>query len=285
MHACESFGRKYLVRTIFVCLAHTFSTRCHMEFQPDMINPYDFLQVSVNSSLPEIRRAYRSMALKYHEDKGGDKTVMTSINLAYSFIVREMNHMGDVTQHPKDIAQKFREFCDTQEALKSEFQCVDEEFHRAFEANHTASLPGGYGDFMQPSSGSTDIESDAYGDVQHFTAITPYEGISEIMEGSSQAGLVDGSVVTNFSAQTRTLAMADYAETFTPHIDSHNIEIPEDDVADRLSAYLIESAKPVTQESTSWSLFGLVDSMGRRLKNLFITQACDISSRASEKKI
>lgn len=51
-----------------------------------MKNYYDVLGVSKTASQDEIKRAYYSLAHKYHPDKGGDKEKMKEINEAYQIL-------------------------------------------------------------------------------------------------------------------------------------------------------------------------------------------------------
>jgi curved DNA-binding protein CbpA len=39
------------------------------------------------SSLDEVKRLYKELAMKYHPDRGGDKATMQAINLEYESII------------------------------------------------------------------------------------------------------------------------------------------------------------------------------------------------------
>ena len=50
------------------------------------IDPYKILRVNANASFLEIRSAYRELVKKHHPDKGGDETIILSINAAWEIL-------------------------------------------------------------------------------------------------------------------------------------------------------------------------------------------------------
>jgi len=50
------------------------------------LDPYKVLGVNYNDSQSEIKRAYRNLAKCHHPDKGGDKTIIISINAAWEIL-------------------------------------------------------------------------------------------------------------------------------------------------------------------------------------------------------
>ena len=50
------------------------------------MNPYEVLGVSKETTTEEIRRTYRSLALKHHPDKGGDEEKFKQLREAYEMI-------------------------------------------------------------------------------------------------------------------------------------------------------------------------------------------------------
>lgn len=61
---------------------------------------YDLLGVSQNSSVDEIKKAYRKKAMQHHPDKGGDETLFKEISNAYEVLSdndkrNQYNQLGD----------------------------------------------------------------------------------------------------------------------------------------------------------------------------------------------
>lgn len=53
-----------------------------------MKNYYLILNIKILASIKEIKQAYRSLALKFHPDRGGDSEKMKEINEAYEYLIR-----------------------------------------------------------------------------------------------------------------------------------------------------------------------------------------------------
>lgn len=51
-------------------------------------NAYRDLELPNFATVPEIRRQYKKLALKYHPDRGGDKDKMQVINMAHEFLIK-----------------------------------------------------------------------------------------------------------------------------------------------------------------------------------------------------
>lgn len=49
-------------------------------------NYYEILGISKNSSIPEIKKAYKTLAMKHHPDRGGDPELFKRINEAYAIL-------------------------------------------------------------------------------------------------------------------------------------------------------------------------------------------------------
>lgn len=65
-----------------------------------MQDPYAVLGVDRNASLSDIKKAYKTQAMKNHPDKGGDEKKFKEINNAYTTITRETN------DSPFDVFQR-----------------------------------------------------------------------------------------------------------------------------------------------------------------------------------
>jgi preprotein translocase subunit Sec63 len=66
------------------------------------MNPYQILDVSLHSSLTQIKSAYRRSAAINHPDRGGSHEAMVMINAAYEQLARRFaanNHDLDQPSH------------------------------------------------------------------------------------------------------------------------------------------------------------------------------------------
>ncbi len=50
---------------------------------------YDILQISPDSNIDTIKKAYRNLAKQHHPDKGGDKDKFQQINYAYNILIND----------------------------------------------------------------------------------------------------------------------------------------------------------------------------------------------------
>ena len=67
-----------------------------------MKNYYAILGIKNQSSVEEIKRAYRSLALRFHPDRGGDEERMKEINEAYD-ILQKCKAQYDASLRPQRI--------------------------------------------------------------------------------------------------------------------------------------------------------------------------------------
>ncbi|MCU0719526.1 MAG: DUF5658 family protein [Pirellula sp.] len=65
------------------------------------MDPYKVLGISVDASEQEIKRAYLSMASKYHPDHGGDAWVFEQIRIAYEQLTQPTAGLGPTESKPK----------------------------------------------------------------------------------------------------------------------------------------------------------------------------------------
>ena len=61
-----------------------------------LINPYQLLGVTINSSLKELKKAYYNMSLLCHPDKGGSNKDMIVVHTAYLYIKTQLEKCKDI---------------------------------------------------------------------------------------------------------------------------------------------------------------------------------------------
>ena len=117
-----------------------------------MINPYDIMNLTPESSLKDLKDAYYQMALLCHPDKGGSADDMIVIHNAYKYIKEQLENCADVKTY-EELEEEFTSFCTEQEETPPPFRDIWEdsnekqlrdEFNRLFEESpdRAYQLPG-----------------------------------------------------------------------------------------------------------------------------------------------
>ena len=128
-----------------------------------LINPYQLLGVTPNSTIPELKKSYYQLALLCHPDKGGNNDDMRVVHQSYKYIKRQMEN-ANYTKSYEDLEQEFQQFCKEQEEIKPPtFMSIFEEtndFVREFNKRFQESVSNydvvdpfkdGYGNLMDES--------------------------------------------------------------------------------------------------------------------------------------
>lgn len=134
-----------------------------------MLDPYGLLGVTVDSSVADLTRSFRRLALIMHPDKGGSASDMFTLQCAYDYVMAQLKAVNrDVTVN--DLEKRFYDFClaqkdapqaelDRQTFVASAAE-ADEglmRFNAMFDESASvggvwrASVRGGYGDVMSAS--------------------------------------------------------------------------------------------------------------------------------------
>lgn len=81
-----------------------------------MINPYELLGVTINSSISELKRKYYMLCLLVHPDKGGSAEDMIQVHKAYKFVEKELDEQ-EKRDHVsvESLEEDFKSFCSIQE--------------------------------------------------------------------------------------------------------------------------------------------------------------------------
>ena len=64
-----------------------------------LVNPYNLLGISIDSSLKELRKNYYELALICHPDKGGDSKDMIVLHRAYLYCKQQLEYAEENTPH------------------------------------------------------------------------------------------------------------------------------------------------------------------------------------------
>lgn len=250
-----------------------------------MINPYDLLGVTIDSSKEEVKKRYYELSLVLHPDKGGSGEDMACLHSAYKFVMMELENINR-TVTVEQLETEFKEFCATQEKQVPMFQDIyaeafdlpkfNEYYDTMADNVATASLKGGYGDLMEKST-LTDNTTTEYKPVETgtlanpFQAITMYKPLEECGTHQAAYDLIHGcSGVDNYSMEVNGVHMTDYKEAFTPQVATlDDVKEPpqktlEDLVKEREeSGYNDES----NLKGYTWSFQGFLDSTRKRVFN------------------
>jgi curved DNA-binding protein CbpA len=129
------------------------------------IDPYELLGVTIDTSPKEVKRAYYTLSLYLHPDKGGHANDMRILQNAYEYVYKQISGVNrSITI--EDLQTQFKEFCDSQDAVKLQsFADIFNDgsfdlgkFNNAFEKDkdeienkHTLLYEHGYGEFMEAS--------------------------------------------------------------------------------------------------------------------------------------
>ena len=144
-----------------------------MTNQNSLINPYELLGVTTNSSIDAVRKAYYNLALLCHPDKGGSAIDMIIICKAYNYVKNQIVlNVDEEKMNMEVLEQEFKDFCTAQESKSPTFEEIYKEtniesfllkFNQAYEnnmsegrveENESAIDPfklGGYGEYMEES--------------------------------------------------------------------------------------------------------------------------------------
>lgn len=113
-----------------------------------MINPYEIMNITPNSSLTDLKKSYYQLALICHPDKGGTEEDMIVIHNAYKYIKEQLENCDNIGTY-EELEDEFNSFCKEQEEAPPPFRDIWEdseeknlrdEFNSAFEESNIDSL-------------------------------------------------------------------------------------------------------------------------------------------------
>lgn len=104
-----------------------------------MINPYEIMNLTSDSTLKDLKKAYYDMALICHPDKGGTDEDMIVIHNAYKYIKEQFDNCDNVGTY-EELEEAFSSFCKEQEETPPPFRDIWEDSEQKIlrdEFNHT----------------------------------------------------------------------------------------------------------------------------------------------------
>lgn len=254
-----------------------------------MINPYEFLGVTIDTPRDDIKRKYYELALLVHPDKGGNKEDMMYLHQAYRFIMREINNIKNVTV--EDLQSEFDEFCNTQKESIPLFQDIYAEAFDLPKFNHYFQefqgdlikpyLDGGYGDYMDTVDNNIDNNMNMvvteYSPIEKNVVTHPftdsiilYKSPQE-MQCCEEVYDLEQKDVDDFTIKMNNLSLADYKQAFTNNCGESNFINKS---MNRTYESLLEERNTEVNESLignmsqyTWSYMGFIDPNGKRIND------------------
>ena len=138
----------------------------------NLINPFDLLGVTIDSTLRDVRKAYYKLSLVCHPDKGGSKDDMNVVHKAYLYVKKQIE-FSDEKDTLENIEDDFKNFFEINKIELPHFYDIWErseeadflrEFNKQFDENKNGGLSytnasnifgNGYGKFMEEEEGKT----------------------------------------------------------------------------------------------------------------------------------
>ena len=114
-------------------------------------NPYKILEIDKNYTPETLKNQYRSMAMKYHPDKGGDAEVFKDITQSYLYLLKKYKeNLPDKQIY--DLKNEFEDFTknesNNKNILMKDSNFNLNQFNNIFDDNFTKQTKG-YGDFLK----------------------------------------------------------------------------------------------------------------------------------------
>lgn len=244
-----------------------------------MLNPYDLLGVTIDSSKEDVKRRYYELSLIMHPDKGGNADDMICLQTAYKFVMKEIEAI-DKSLTVEQLENEFKEFCATQEKQVPMFQDIYAEafdlpkFNEYF-AQHAsdvmgASVSGGYGDLMEKSTLTEEyVDKETTLVTNEFHAVSLYRSPMEMNVNQNVYDFTSSNKqLDNYSMDVNGMHMCDYREAFTTtdHV-KEDIALPPSKTLEELIAEREQNGfkEDGALKSYTWSFEGFLDSTRKRI--------------------
>lgn len=189
-----------------------------------IINPYELLGVSINSSLDEIKQRFYALALFIHPDKGGSNEDMIILNHAYKFIVNEISSIKNISVEA--LEKEFKNFCDIQEKTIPEFRDLYADLFDLPKFNEyyntrvidteciKASFGGGYGNLMDTSEMSIIYDENKLTNNNNKFQLIEYKPLFETQQFPHVYDYTIEEPIKDFTINCNKLILSDYYQSY-----------------------------------------------------------------------
>ena len=209
-----------------------------------MLNPYELLGVTPNSSVSDVRKSYYALACLCHPDRGGTNNQMRTLYNAYSYLIEQVSANRSVTYD--QLEDEFAQFCARQTACPPRFADIHAEafnlprFNDLFESvTQSEEMDGAFADggyATVPSDigqGGTDYDpsvTSSNESLESFsTDMIEYKEPSPLVMPLSTVRDLTAQTITDFSCPVGKLQACDYRVALS---EPHEIpcQRPDEDV-------------------------------------------------------
>ena len=197
----------------------------------NILNPYELMGIDAhNPSLKKLKKAYYSLALLCHPDKGGSEEDMKMVLYAYRYIKEQFENCTNLKSYDERLVE-FEAFCSKQKVglpnIKKIWNESDKgkqmkDFNKKFVKQRSVNpFDGGYGDNMSSSTYAKgkqtydnnnldEVLKHSFRNIAGKNELVEYKEPESYQQGYGDHERLDIKDINNFSHQ----GMSDYSRAF-----------------------------------------------------------------------
>lgn len=134
------------------------------EFKNSNFDPYKILSLTKDYTIPQLKKAYKILAMKTHPDKGGDPRVFKVVTKSYMFLLNEYKKKNQSHSY-EDLMSGSKKYMESQAtegggiAMTTDGNFNVKMFNKIYSENRLSSVDDdGYGNWMKSSELDEDYE-------------------------------------------------------------------------------------------------------------------------------
>lgn len=189
-----------------------------------VLNPYDLLGATPNSTCQEVRKRYYALACLCHPDRGGTNDQMQTLHNAYQYVIRQV--ALNTTTTYEDLEADFADFCASQTARPPPFVDIHADafnlprFNELFDLRPTGEVDGAFADGGYPicaSEVTLDYAPVETVEVPAFTTeVVMYKEPQPITMPRGMLRDLTNVAITDFSCVVGSVQASDYRNALSP---------------------------------------------------------------------